>query len=147
MTVETASTNGTRRHRGCPAPKPLGSTCGHRLEAGAEHCREHEGTDPRRRCAAKARPRDGQLAPCQAWPLAGLPFCDDHDPVRVEYRRLERVSVQARAAQTSHLLASAAPASVTRAVEWLVLADKVSLADLAAALRQYGMPAAGPPRP
>ena len=50
-----------------------------------------------------------------------------------------------RTGRQNNFMSYSNPAFDARAVEWLVLANKVNLEDLVAALRQYGMPAAGRP--
>lgn len=132
-------------YRGCPTPRPISGLCRRPLEPGQDACHEHEGADAERRCAAMIRAGQGKPRErCAAWPLIGLPFCGAHDPARVEYRRLERLSVHARLAQVRHLIASATPEIRAQALELLVMAGTVTPLDLETVLRRYRMPSSWP---
>jgi len=124
----------------CQAPKILGAaTCGRWIQVkGARTCREHAGTDSKRRCEAQPGKAGGRdRGRCHAWPLVDLPFCDAHDPQRQELRRQERASAAARLQRLKKALAGGGPAISRQVLELLLLEGKVKIEDVEALLIRY----------
>jgi hypothetical protein len=77
-------------------------------------------------------------APCKAWPLSGLPFCDAHNPAAIEQRRLERQCAVRQLATVRAALRAASPKVREQALELLVLERAVTVAAVEDVLKQYG---------
>ena len=123
--------------RTCPAPKPFGRPCGHRLEEGSEVCRAHEGTERGRQCEAEPFVRHGARVRCASWPLSDLPFCGAHDPVTITLRREEQQSVRARVTRVREAIATAPVLIRERVLDLLVAERRVDVAAVEATLRSY----------
>ena len=122
----------------CPAPKPFGSPCRHRLEGPESRCRAHQEADPTRQCAAVLG-KNGTSRRCAAWPLPGLPFCAAHDPVTVTLRHEEQQSARARIAKVRQAIAAASPLVRERVLDLLVAERRVDVGAVEAVARRYQM--------
>lgn len=119
----------------CQAPKILSpAPCGRFLEDGQQVCRQHEGTDPARRCEGETGPRAGPRRRCFAWPLVTSAFCRAHDPVSRAERQAERDSLTHQVRRLRQLVS---PAVAVKALELLVLRRRVTVQDVAAVLAEY----------
>ncbi len=74
---------------------------------------------------------------CHAWPLIGLPFCDTHDPQRIEVQRQQRASARSQFDRIKMRLAQAYPRIAEQALELLILHGKVKAQDVEDVLRKY----------
>lgn len=119
--------------RRCPAPAPMGGPCHGQLEGPATRCAEHQDADSARQCEALAQ---GKVR-CKAWPRAGLPFCQVHDPAAIEQRRLEKQCAMTQLAAVRKALGAASPQLRTQALELLVLERAVTVAAVEAVLTRY----------
>ena len=122
--------------RTCPAPKPFGSPCHHRLEGPESRCPAHQGADATRQCAAVLG-KNGTSRRCAAWPLRDLPFCASHDPVTVTLRHEEQQSARVRIAAVRRAVAAASPLVRARVLDLLVAERRVDVGAVEAAVRAY----------
>lgn len=120
----------------CPAPKPFGSPCGHRLEGTALTCEAHRDADPTRQCAAVLG-KNGTSRRCAAWPMPGLPFCAPHDPVTVALRREEQQSARARIAAVRQAVAAAPMLIQGKMLDLLVAERQVDVGAVERVARRY----------
>ena len=125
-----------REYRVCKAPKVFGSSCGRRLEGAAQTCEAHRDTDPASRCAEEL-PRHGGRVRCAAWPVRGLPYCRDHDPVSVTLRREEQQSARLRIARVREALARAPVLIQGKMLDLLVAERQVDVGAVEAVARRY----------
>jgi hypothetical protein len=123
-------------NRTCPAPKPFGKACGHRLDSPARYCEAHADGDPLRQCAQEL-PRQGGRVRCAAWPVRGLPYCRDHDPVTVALRREEQQSARLRIARVREALARAPVLIQDKMLDLLVAERQVDVGAVEAVARRY----------
>ncbi|MDO8475028.1 MAG: hypothetical protein Q7W02_02330 [Candidatus Rokubacteria bacterium] len=123
-------------HRTCPAPKPFGSPCNHRLEGAEIRCHAHQDADPTRQCAAVLG-RNGTSRRCAAWPMPGLPFCAAHDPVTIALRREEAQSARARIAAVRQAVAAAPVLIQGKMLDLLVVERQVDVGAVEAVARRY----------